>query len=185
MTEDHDDGYAEVESERRRAIATLSAMGSVLLVTFVLAFSFIQGWFGSDSTVPVAAKPSAKASTAPADKPSATCTPAVTGPPVSEITVNVYNSTQRVGLASTTGKTLGDQGFKIGKMSNDPSGRKVDGVAEIRFGESGAAKAEVVLLRFPGAVKVQDNRTDDTVDVSIGERFASVNAVATEAMPRC
>lgn len=165
--------------QRRRSMAILTGLGAFLLVSFLVAFSYIQGWIpaGGSADQPTAAGPA----------PTTSCTSPAPLPAPSTITVNVYNATERSGLAATTAKALADQGFVVAAVSNDPVGKPVQVVAQIRFGTSGAAKAEVVALRFPGAVKVADDkRTDDVVDVAIGEKFAAVAPPPTVApTPTC
>ena len=52
--------------------------------------------------------------------------------PPEKVKVNVYNATSRGGLASDTAKALKRRGFRIGKVANDPTKRKVTGEAEVR-----------------------------------------------------
>ena len=172
--------WSTTERQRRRSVAILAGLGTFLLVAFLLAFSYIQGWIPPKSGAaapPATSRPSASAS----------CTTAPPLPAATTITVNVYNATDRTGLAATTAKALRDQGFVVGAVSNDPVGKKIDLVAEIRYGKAAAAKADAVAARFPGAAKVlDDKRTDDLVDVAIGEKFAAVSPPPTATpKPTC
>ncbi len=180
MSELNPVGPSAAERQRRRSMAILAGLGAFLLVSFLVAFAYIQGWIppkglGGDAGAP----------TTPTT--SLTCTTAPPAPAPKTITVNVYNSTDRTGLAAVTAKALKDQGFAVAAVTNDPLAKKVDGVAEIRFGKSGTAKADVLASRFPGAVKVPDDkRADDTVDVAIGLKFAAVSPPPTAtASPTC
>lgn len=159
------------ERQRRRSIFVLAALGSVLLLSFVIAFAFIQGWL-PPKPVP-AAKPT------PVPTPTMTCTTAPPLPETATIVINVYNSTDRNRLAGATSKVLKSHGFVVKRVANDPMKKKITSVAEIRFGPSGTAKAEVLAARFPGAEKVQDARADDTVDVSLGTAFTAVAPPST------
>jgi hypothetical protein len=172
-------GASGAERQRRRSVAILTGLGAFLLVSFLVAFSYIQGWIPPKGSGP---EPVAISS-----RPTASCTTPPPAPATTTITINVYNATDRAGLAASTAKTLKDQGFLLGEVTNDPLGKKVDVPAEIRFGKAAAAKADVVAQRFPGAVKVVDEkRTDELVDVAIGEKFAAVAPPPTAAAtPTC
>ncbi len=80
--------------------------------------------------------PSAKASTKPSTK------PAVKLPAPSTITVNVYNATNRKGLAKSTSGDLVARGFIAGKVANDPLKKTIAGSAEIRYGTRGGRQRE-------------------------------------------
>ncbi|GAB78592.1 LytR cell envelope-related transcriptional attenuator [Austwickia chelonae] len=181
MTDLDGRGYPSAStSQRRRSIIALAALGSVLLIAFLTAFSYIHGWFPSQSVAQPAA-PTSKASApsqpseAPAPSSAPPSSPSCTPMTPKKVTVNIFNATKRPGLAGTAAKTLKDQGFTVGKVSNDPKNKKVEDSAEIRFGPSGAAKADFLVSRVTGAVKVQDDRTDDTVDIALGEKYTSIS----------
>lgn len=170
----HVAGRTAAARERRRSIVILTALGTFLVASFVVALAFVQGWLplqGGDSV----AAPGAS-------RPTTACSAPVLPAPKT-ITLNVYNATNRPGLAGTTAKTLKDRGFAVASVANDPLQKSVAAVAEIRYGKSGAVQAEVVALRFPGAVKAQDGRPDASVDVAIGEAFAAVGEVTAPAAP--
>ncbi|MCO5308560.1 MAG: LytR C-terminal domain-containing protein [Austwickia sp.] len=180
MSERDTSGASAAERQRRRSVAILTGLGAFLLVSFLIAFAYIQGW------IPPQGGPAQQATGTPSRTPT-TC-PSVPPPPEPKtVTVNVYNATDRAGLAAATAKTLQDQGFTIGAVTNDPTGKKLDVAAEIRFGKAAAAKADVLAQRFPGAVKVvDDKRTDELVDVAIGAKFAAVAPPPTASpTPTC
>jgi hypothetical protein len=108
-------------------------------------------------------------------------------PRASQVTLNIYNSTQRVGLAGDTAKIFGVRGFKIGDVKNDPLGVPIEGVAEIRYGPKGEAAATLVSYHLPDAVLVEDERKGRKVDVSLGRQFVDLTndaeVVAQLAMP--
>ncbi len=120
------------------------------------------------------------ATTAP---PAASCTPspdasggsraASTKPPPkpSSITVDVYNSTTRQGLAGTTAGQLEKRGFVIGAIANDPLGKALAGTAEIRYGPKGKSRAIVVAAQVPDSKLVNDKRKNKTVAMSLGKAF--------------
>ena len=78
--------------------------------------------------------------------------------PAEKVKVNVYNATSRAGLASDTANALKRRGFRIGKVANDPTNRKVTGEAEVRHGPKGKAAARTVGAQVGDVVYVPDRR---------------------------
>lgn len=113
--------------------------------------------------------------------------PAEVLPRPDSVVVNVYNSTQRGGLAGTTAQELSQRGFRINKVENDPLGVSLRGVGEIRYGPNGADNARLLAFYFPGAVLVDDGRSGPRVDISVGRGFEAVEeqglVAATLASP--
>ncbi len=101
-------------------------------------------------------------------------TPAEVLPRTERVTVNVFNSTSRAGLAAETAQILKARGFTINKIENDPLGQPLPGTGEIRFGPNGADAAQLLTYYFPGAVLVDDGRKGKRVDVSIGRGFTEI-----------
>ena len=94
-----------------------------------------------------------------------------------QVTVNVYNATNRAGLAAATAKDIKARGYVIGQVANDPlKKKKIDAAAEIRFGPNGKAGSELVAKLVEGAVPTQDTRADATVDLVIGHGFKALVA---------
>jgi hypothetical protein len=104
----------------------------------------------------------------------ATTAPAAAAPRPADVTVNVYNATDRQGLAARTATDVRKRGFVVATVANDPLQRTVAGVAEVRFGASGVARAKVVLTLVKGAKTVRDSRPDGTVDLVLGEKFTAL-----------
>ena len=96
-----------------------------------------------------------------------------------QVTVNVYNATNRAGLAAATAKDVKARGFVIGQVANDPLKKKIEAPAEIRFGPNGKAGSELVAKLVEGAVPTQDTRPDATVDLIIGNGFKALVAAPT------
>ena len=123
---------AEVSVNARRKRRQLIVLGVVVLGLF-FAFWYAWSYYQADN--------SARASRPPA----ATCAPydpkAVTP---ANTRVNVYNASDRVGLAGSVARSLRERGFVIGKVANDPSSRKAPKVAEIRYGPKGEAQAKLL-----------------------------------------
>lgn len=169
-------GTTIVMKPRRRAYRSRSPWPSLLVALAVLVA--IGGVIGGvilltsdDEASPVAAA-SGSASASP-------CTtlmvmPAVLLPDPSEVKVNVYNSTKKSGLAAVTAAELEARGFVVKKVTNDPTGAQVKGVAEIRFGPAAEDGARLVAYQFPGAKMVLVGRTGKRVDVALGAAFRAM-----------
>ncbi len=165
--------FPETDRQRRRSIAILGGLGGFLLVAFLIAFAAVQGWL-----------PSSSDGESPVTAPTPSCTtPSV--PPVSDVTVNVYNSTARAGLANTTARSLRQQGFVVAEVGNDPLSKQIEGVAEIRYGSAGSDKAQTLALRFPGAAMVDDSRGGEMVDVAVGAAFTAIGTPTNSPAPGC
>lgn len=100
--------------------------------------------------------------------------PAEVLPRPDSVVVNVYNSTNRAGLAGTTAQELSLRGFRINKVENDPLGVSLRGVGEIRYGTNGADSARLLQFYFPEAVLVEDDRGGPRVDISLGRGFEAI-----------
>ena len=109
-------------------------------------------------------------------------------PPAKSVTVNVYNTTARSGLATTVGKELRARGFKTDRVGNDPLGSfNPELIAIVRYGARGEPAARRVALSVKGAKLVLDGRTDSSVDLVLDYRFTELvpaaQATAT-ALPK-
>jgi hypothetical protein len=107
----------------------------------------------------------------------AACSTAAEAPPSLDPTtveLRVLNATDTAGLAQTVATTLQSRGFVVTEIANDPSGRDVTGVGELRFGARGASTANYVGLYLPGATDYPDTRTTAVVDVVIGPEYADL-----------
>jgi hypothetical protein len=155
---------------RRRALITLCVVALMLFFAFWYAYSYYRS---DDSRHVATPKPS--------------CTTSVPITPKS-VKVNVYNATDRNGLAAKTATQVKARGFTIGTVANDPLNRTINKPAQVRYGSAGKDRATLVLALVKGAEPVLDKRTDTTVDLVIGERFTALapapkaaNAKATTA----
>ena len=92
-------------------------------------------------------------------------------PPPGKVKVNVYNATGTSGLASKTASALEKAGFKVGKVANDPVGRTITGVGQIRFGPKAQQRAELLAIYVPGAELVELTRNGPNVDLAMGDSF--------------
>lgn len=151
-------------AKRRRALVTLSVVALMLFFAFWYAYSYYQA---SDERR-AAARP--------------TCTPTVAPLVPADVTVNVYNATERAGLAARTATDVRKRGFRVSTVANDPLQRKVAVTAEVRFGPSGAPASKLVLALVKGSKAVKDSRTDSSVDLVLGDKYAKLTA-APKATP--
>jgi hypothetical protein len=101
-------------------------------------------------------------------------TPAEVLPKPAKVTVNVYNATDTSRLARKTANAIEKRGFKIGNVENDPVGKPIPGVAQVRYGPKGAERAELVLLYVPGAELVELDRKGRKVDLAVGDAFTGL-----------
>jgi hypothetical protein len=155
---------------------SLSRPLRTLVVLAVLAVAvFVAGrWGWTQLTQPIdnatAATPTAAAT--PSCTPASQQRPALPAPRT--ITVNVYNAGQVQGLAADAASQLQAKGFEIGAVDNDPLGKQLTGVGEIRSAPEAEQQVETLLRYLPGATWVQDGRTDTTVDFAAGAGFTEV-----------
>jgi hypothetical protein len=107
----------------------------------------------------------------------AACSTAQAAPPsLDPATVNlrVLNATDTGGLAQTVASALKERGFVVDEVANDPSGRTVTGVGELRHGPRGTDNADYMRLVLPGAGDYLDTRATAQVDVVIGPDFTTL-----------
>jgi hypothetical protein len=126
--------------------------------------------------------------------PTVSCPPTEPPPtvvPAAQVRVNVYNATERRGLASAVATQLKKRGFKVGKVSNDPLKRTVTGLAEVRSSTTGADASRTVVAQVGQVVLVPDQRKDASVDLVLGATFkrlvppsAAAAAVTPTPSPR-
>ncbi|BCW69512.1 LytR C-terminal domain-containing protein [Arthrobacter sp. NicSoilB8] len=89
--------------------------------------------------------------------------------PPEKITVNVYNSTSRPGLARSVADALAARKFAVSAVGNTTSSYR--GVALIVSGAAGQAAAFSVQRHVPDSDYLQDGRTDPSVDVILTGDF--------------
>lgn len=136
----------------------------------------IQGSGTSDAGSTSAPTGSATPTSAPEPEPcvTVTVTPGAGLPSPAQVTSNVYNATDRTGLAAATAEELQVRGFLIGVIDNDPLAKTITGVAEIRHGPSGEQAARLMSFYLPGAELVDDGRKDATIDTVLGAAYTAV-----------
>lgn len=100
-------------------------------------------------------------------------------PLASEVQVNVWNTTWKVGLASKAGADLAARGFAVVDTGNDPeNGFLPDDVAVIRYGPDGELAAKVLAEQVSGVKLVEDTRTGAAVDLVLGNGYTALRSVA-------
>ncbi len=157
---------------------------SGVTLSILLALVFGAGWYGlsalrdepatqdedtTTTTTDPGACPEGQGSPAPAVAPS-------------DVQINVYNATQRNGLASGAARTMREQGFVIVDVANDPLRKALPGVAEVRARDDSLI-AYLVLAYVPGATFVSDTRTDESVDLVLGDQFQAITPPAAAPAP--
>jgi hypothetical protein len=145
----------------------------MLAVLFGATFGAVRllGGGGSSTPDPTASSPAPCVTT--------TVQPGLVLPKPATVTVNVYNATDRAGLAGRTSAELKARGFGIGRVANDPLGKSLKNVGEIRYGPAGAQNAALMAFYVTGATLVLDKRTDATVDVVLGQKYKAVTPQKT------
>jgi len=141
----------------------------LLLVVVTLGALGLAGWYAwgyLDGTPDaVRAKPTP---TCPAPSPTPTVVAAA------DVRVNVYNSTQRRGLAARVADQLERRGFDVGTVDNDQAKRKVTGPAEVRHSDIGTDAARTVAAQVGEVVAVPDQRANASVDLVLGAAFTTL-----------
>jgi hypothetical protein len=99
------------------------------------------------------------------------------------VLVNVYNATNRNGLAARTARQLSAYGFRIGKVANDPMDRKVRGTAEIRGGAESTRQIATIRAYVDKETVYRVKRRGASVDLVLGPGFTGLTGPATRTRP--
>lgn len=159
-------------SRRRRPIwMPILIVLAGIAVLFAVGFGLSRLLNGSSAP---AADAVASASAVPLPCETTMVTAAEVLPRSGKVKVNVWNATDRVGLASDVAKVLKARSFTIKNVDNDPLGKVLEGVGQIRYGVNGRANAELLAFYFPGAILVQDDRPKKVVDIALGNAFTEI-----------
>lgn len=162
------------QHSRRSIWGTLVLVLLGALVLFVAGFGvawFLRGGASSGAA-------DGEASPEPLPCATVTVVPGNGLPRPGQVTTNVFNATDRVGLAADTAAELKRRGFGIGTIANDPLEKNVRKAAEIRHGPQGADAAQLMSFYIPGSVLVADDRAGAAIDTVLGKRFDGVAAPA-------
>lgn len=90
------------------------------------------------------------------------------------ITVNVYNGTNRTGLAAEMQKKLAALGFKIGDVGNFDAG--YNGTALIRVAEGQIPAGYTLSRLFDKPLVVFDDRDTPNIDLILGEEYKELGS---------
>ncbi|MEO8749985.1 LytR C-terminal domain-containing protein [Dermatophilaceae bacterium Sec6.4] len=105
-------------------------------------------------------------------------------PAATTVTVNVYNTTPRAGLATDVAKEMRARGFKTDQVGNDPLGSfNPDLIAIVRYGARGEPAARRVALSVAGSKLVLDGRKDTSVDLVLSTKFKALVPAAQATAP--
>lgn len=100
-----------------------------------------------------------------------------------QVDVNVYNATNREGLAAKVARDLKSRGFTVKTVANDPKQAEIEGRGELRFGEQGRKGADLLSEHVGEFAERTDERARVTVDVVLGPRYRHL--VSEERTPAC
>lgn len=147
----------------------VSALGAAAVYTGNLELPFLSRGFSTPEPTGIAA----------ADSP---CPPEGATPvPYGQVTANVYNATNRVGLAGDTADALRSRGFAVATENNAKAAGYTSGysgTAQIQFGTAGVAAAYTLAAQFDSPKLVLDARADATVDIVVGTSYNALLAAA-------
>lgn len=148
-------------------VPVLAVVGVIVAVGLLIAVVKLLGGGGSEPTAQTGS-----------DEPLPCVTTTMAAgdvlPKPAKVKVRVYNATNAVGLAAKTGVQLGNRGFNVTKTDNDPVGRTITGVGQIRYGPKAEEQAQLLLVYVPGAELVPLQRNGKFVDFAIGRAFTEV-----------
>ncbi len=146
------------DRQRRQTYTFLGLFVFVALVGFT-ALGNWQGWWTIGGSAEAAVRP---------------CPVQVVSDP-QDTEVNVYNGTNRNGLAAAVTKELAARDFSMLETGTEAQSKPLPYAAMIRYGPTGRVEAHTVALQFIGPVKlVRDKRDDQTVDVLLGEKYTQM-----------
>lgn len=162
---------ARARARRRRSLITIAVLLLGLFFAFWFAFSYYTN-----------------ATTGSSSKPVPTCTTPNPKVPIPATTrINVYNTTNRAGLAASVAKQLTGRGFTVLKVDNDPAKRTLKNALELHHGPTGKPYAELLAKQTgAGTVLVADKRSSTIVDVVLGPAYKALGpAPTTKTLPLC
>ncbi|MEV5878732.1 LytR C-terminal domain-containing protein [Streptomyces sp. NPDC052101] len=177
------DKYPRMRPPRRRGrlVSAVVASVAVLGLTGWGTLQLIDVFTGS------AEKPAASGAKERCRTKAATAAQVRALPKPGAITVNVYNATDRTGLAKDTADELKKRGFKIGNVGN--AGKDFDKkvkTAGMLLGPASAQNASLAVLgtQLAGAEQRTDTRKGTDLDLILGDGFRGLSkpAAANQAL---
>ncbi|GAA2817822.1 LytR C-terminal domain-containing protein [Kitasatospora sp. CM 4170] len=194
--------YPRLGRPPKKSRKVFALIGSVLALALI-ALGGVQLYDiftgkGRNSSAQACATPSGKPLAAPTPTPDASPgAPAGDPKAIPQPTafkLNVFNATTKSGLAGRTAEEFTKRGFTVDKKGNAPAelDKKVPGTAVVIAGPAGAGAATLISSQIAGATVTTDARTDNTVDVVVGDSYnalldetqaAAALALATKPSP--
>ena len=172
MTPDPAEAARQRALRRRRLQLRQTFVFGILLTGVLVVLLLALAFWSNVIPTPFARPFSSPAPTAPA-RPSVPCPPLnATAQPLTDISANVLNSTNESGLAARTGSELGQIGVAVAQQGNHAG--PITTSAAIVAGPRGLAAAYTLTLLVPDAVVSLDDRSDETIDLILGQGFAGV-----------
>lgn len=177
--------YPRLGRPRRRSRKVLAAVGTLLALALVAlgGIQLVDVFKGRHASAqacstpgasgkPLAAPVSGAASGAASPSPAAGATSTAVPQPQA-VTVNVYNATDKSGMAARTAEELKKRGFTVGQVGNAPAAldKKVTGTVQVISGPAGLGAATLLGAQVASPAASADARTDATVDFIIGDAF--------------
>lgn len=170
----YESGMSTKRRRQRRTAITLLLTLLFLFGAFWWAWSYIRDGDGSATATPTA-------SPMPTTTPTATC---IAGNDPKAVTINVYNATDRSGLARRSADQLAAAGFIVGAVANDPQGQVVEGVLLLRHGAEGAPFAAAFKEYYQPVTELAPvERPGTDLDLVLGNAFEDFAAFPT--LPPC
>jgi len=183
----------------RKVFALIGSLLALALIALggVQLYDIFTGK-GRNSSAQACASPSGKPLAAPTPGPDASPSAPAGDPHAipqpAAFKVNVFNATTKAGLAGRTADEFTKRGFTVDKKGNAPAelDKKVPGTAVVIAGPAGAGAATLISSQIAGATVSTDARTDNSVDVVVGDSYntlldetqaAAALALATKPSP--
>jgi hypothetical protein len=157
-------------TKRRRKLIAAGVFGVVVLAAGAYGVITLVG--SDPKTTPTAACPARAGSNANSAALARGGVGATAQLTAGQIKLNVYNSTNRNGLAAATAAELKKRGFTIDKVTNDPLKANLTVAAEVRGAAAPAMR--MVAAEVAGAHLRADTRTDGSIDLVLGTGFTAL-----------
>ncbi|GJF29149.1 membrane protein [Kitasatospora sp. NE20-6] len=178
--------YPRLGRPPRRSRKVLAAIGTLLALALIAlgGVQLLDIFKGRHASAQACSTPGAsgKPLAAPASDAAAASAPPAPGatstavPQPQTVTVNVFNATDKSGMAARTAEELKKRGFTIGQVGNAPAAldKKVTGTVQVISGPGGLGAATLLGSQVANSAATADTRTDATVDFVIGDGFAAL-----------
>ncbi|MCA1780740.1 MAG: LytR C-terminal domain-containing protein [Dermatophilaceae bacterium] len=165
----YESGISTKRRRQRRTAVTLLLTLLFLFGAFWWAWSYIRDDGGGVA-----------AGTAPTASPTAPATPTATCVAANDpktVTINVYNATNRSGLARSSADQLEGAGFTLGSVANDPEAQQVEAALQLRHGPEAEPFATAFKEYYQPTVElVPVEREGTALDLVLGNAFEDLAA---------